>query len=48
MPDDEVAPQLVVFRCLECGDTFPADAAQTVVCTSCGSEAVEQASEPLL
>ena len=45
--DSREAP-LVVMRCLGCGDTFPTDPNDSVVCPSCGNGSAEPAAEPLL
>jgi rubrerythrin len=40
---------LAVYRCGQCGDTFPAAVeAGGATCPSCGANSVELASEPLL
>lgn len=39
---------LVVVRCVVCGDTFPLHAEDERVCRSCGSDVLSDATEPLL
>jgi rRNA maturation endonuclease Nob1 len=39
---------LAVFKCVECGDTFPAADSGEAACPSCGGSSVEPAAEPLL
>jgi rRNA maturation endonuclease Nob1 len=39
---------LIVLRCGDCGDTFPAEDREGRRCPSCGSDKTEPATEPLL
>jgi Zn finger protein HypA/HybF involved in hydrogenase expression len=39
---------VIVLRCSDCGDTYPANDDEEIVCPTCGSDRAEVAGEPLL
>ena len=41
-------PEMVVFKCESCGDTFPAHLGERPVCPTCNGAEVHEAHEPLL
>ncbi len=47
-PRRESEADLVVFRCRDCGDTFPAHPGDDLWCPTCKGTNVHEAHEPLL
>jgi Zn finger protein HypA/HybF involved in hydrogenase expression len=40
--------RVIVLRCKQCGDTYPAHDDDPIKCPTCGSDQAEVAGEPLL
>ncbi len=47
MPEDEL-DELIVLRCVTCGDTFAVHGVDAASCPSCGGTEHQIANEPLL
>ena len=47
-PSDDGGDPVVILRCADCGDTYPAFGDVEPVCPSCGGERSYLAWEPLL